>query len=42
MKEAQIALNILTSITNEKVVNSKEYEQAINALCELHEKFKNK
>ncbi len=37
MKETQIALNLLTEITDSKVVKSKEYEEAINALCALNE-----
>lgn len=42
MKEAQIALNILTEITNIEVINSKEYDKAINALVELNEKYGSK
>jgi len=40
MKETQIALNLLTEITDSKVVKSKEYEDAINALCALQESVK--
>lgn len=36
MKETEIALNTLTQITDKDVIDSKEYEDAINALCELN------
>ena len=35
----QIALSILTEITDEEVISSDEYDNAIQALVELKEKF---
>lgn len=35
MEKVEIALNTLTQITDSEVVESKEYENAINSLCEL-------
>jgi len=35
MEKVEIALNTLTQITDKEVIDSKEYEKAINGLCEL-------
>jgi len=35
MEKVEAALSILTEITDSEIVDSKEYENVINSICEL-------
>ena len=39
MKEIELALRLLTEVTDTEIVDSQEYEDGINALVDLKDKF---